>query len=44
MEALLMDVKKAFDHISRAELVKKMLELGVNGNLIEWAQSFLTDR
>ncbi len=41
--ALLMDVKGAFNHVSRAELAKKILELGIDDNLIGWTQSFLTD-
>ena len=40
-----MDVKRAFDHVSRAELAKKkMLELGIDDNLIGWTQFFLTDQ
>lgn len=34
--ALLMDVKGAFDHVSRAELVKKIIELGIDDDLIGW--------
>lgn len=39
-----MDVNGAFDHVSQANLVEKMIKLGVDGNLIRWTQSFLTDR
>lgn len=42
--ALLMDVKGAFDHVSRAELGKRMCQLGIDDDLIGWTQSFLTDR
>ena len=39
-----MDVKGAFDHVSRTRLIERMMELGVDGDLIRWTQSFLTDR
>ena len=42
--ALMMDVKVAFDRVSRAELVQRMADLGVDNDLIGWTQSFLTDR
>ena len=41
---LFMDVKEAFDHVSRTKLVERMIELGIDGDLIRWTQSFLTDR
>ena len=39
-----MDVKKAFDHLSRTQLAQRMFDLGIDNDLIEWTQSFLTDR
>ena len=42
--ALLMDVKGAFDYVSRAKLVQRMKELDIDDDLIGWTQSFLTDR
>ena len=42
--ALLMDVKGAFDHVSRAQLAQRMADLGIDDDLIGWTQSFLTDR
>ena len=39
-----MDVKGAFDHVSRAQLAQKMADLGIDDDLIEWTKSFLTDR
>ena len=42
--ALLMDVKGAFDHVSRARLAKKMADLGIDNDLIGWTQSFLINR
>ena len=42
--ALLMDVKGAFDHVSRAKLAQRMANLGIDNDLIVWTQSFLTGR
>ena len=42
--ALLMDVKGAFDHVSRAQLAQRMADLGIDDDFIGWTQSFLTDR
>lgn len=39
-----MDVKGTFDHVSRAKLVQKMADLSIDNDLIDWTQSFLTDR
>lgn len=35
-----MDAKGTFDHVSRAELAKRMSELGIDNDLIGWTQSF----
>ena len=42
--ALFMDVKGAFDHVSRWQLLARMIELGIDGDLVTWTGSFLTDR
>ena len=42
--ALFMDVKGAFDHVSKGQLLTQMIELGVDGNLVTWTGSFLIDR
>ena len=42
--ALFIDIKRAFDHVSKTSLVKKMIKLGIDGDLIRWTQFFLTDR
>lgn len=42
--ALFMDVKGAFDHVAPAQLTRRMEELGLDGDLIRWTQSFLEDR
>jgi ribonuclease HI len=44
MGALFMDVKGAFDHVNPGKLVARMIELGLDGDLVRWVQSFLTDR
>ena len=41
---LFMDVKGAFDHVSKAQLIARMIELGIDGDLLSWTNSFLTDR
>ena len=42
--ALFMDVKGAFDHVSKGQLFTRMIELGVDGDLVTWTGSFLTNR
>lgn len=42
--ALFMDVKGAFDHFSKTQLISRMVELEIDGNLIRWTRSFLTDQ
>ena len=42
--ALFMDVKGAFDHVLKGQLLTRMIELGVDSNLVTWTGSFLTDR
>ncbi len=32
--ALFLDVKGAFDHVSRSQLVKSMIDLGIDGDLV----------
>ena len=39
-----MDVKWAFDYISRVKLVQRIMHLGIDNDLIGWTQSFLTNR
>ena len=42
--ALFMDVKGAFDHVSKPQLKGRMVELGIDGDLVRWTKSFLTNR
>ena len=39
-----MDVKGAFDHVLKRQLLIYMIELGLDGNLMAWTGSFLPDR
>lgn len=41
---LLMDVKGAFDHVSRGYLLRRLKEVGIDGSIVEWVRSFMTDR
>ena len=36
-----MDVKGAFDHVSRAKLAQKVANLDIDNNFIGWTQLFL---
>jgi hypothetical protein len=42
--ALLLDVKGAFDRVNKQRLLRRMLEVGIAGNIVRWAKSFLSDR
>lgn len=42
--ALFKDVKGAFDHVSKSQLVAQMLELEIDGDLIRWTKSFLINQ
>lgn len=42
--SLLVDVKGAFDYVSRVKLAQRMRQLGIDNDLIGWTQSFLIDR
>jgi hypothetical protein len=41
---LLMDVKGAFDHVSRGRLLARMVEMRIEPNLVRWVNSFMEDR
>ena len=38
-----MNVKGAFDHFSKIKLISHILELRIDGDLISYTKSFLTD-
>ena len=42
--ALLMDIKGAFDYVSRLKFAQRIRQLRIDNDLIGWTQSFLTDR
>jgi len=42
--ALFMDVKSAFNNVSKPHLGKRMEALGIEADLIRWAMSFMSDR
>src|SRR5690606_28046883 len=42
--ALFMDVKGAFDNVSKDRLLHSMTTMGLPGTLITWTDSFLSDR
>ena len=41
---LFIDIKRAFDHVLKTQLVVQMLELEINRDLIYWIKLFLTNR
>ena len=41
---LMMDIKGAFDHVSRNDLIHTLAKLGVQSNLLRWIFSFLSKR
>ncbi|ODM14511.1 hypothetical protein SI65_10133 [Aspergillus cristatus] len=42
--ALFLDVKGAFDHVNPSRLITRLIEFNLDGDLIRWVQSFLTNR
>jgi retron-type reverse transcriptase len=42
--ALFLDVKGAFDYIARKQLLKRMIELKIPGDITRWTDSFLKER
>jgi len=41
---LLMDVKGAFPHVAKGNLIKIMEEMGFEADLVRWVESFMEDR
>jgi hypothetical protein len=39
-----MDIKGAFNYVARKQLLKKMIQLKIPGDLIQWINSFLTNK
>jgi len=44
IDAILLDFSKAFDKVPHQLLTQKLDHYGVRGNLLQWIQSFLTNR
>ena len=42
--ALFLDIKGAFPNVIRQQLVKRLIELKIPGDIIRWVNSFFTDR
>lgn len=42
--ALFMDIKMAFDNVSKRQLLNQMIELELDGDLMTWTSSFMLDR
>ena len=41
---LLLDIKGAFDRVNKRQLLERMIEVGIAGNIVRWVDSFLSDR
>jgi len=41
---LLMDVKGAFPHVAKGNLIKRMEEMGFQADLVRWVESFMEER
>jgi retron-type reverse transcriptase len=42
--ALLLDVKGAFDRVDKQRLLRRMIQVGIAGNIVRWVDSFLSGR
>jgi hypothetical protein len=43
-ETLFLNIKKAFDYITRKQLLKRIIELKIPGDITRWTDSFLKGR
>ena len=41
---LLMDVKGAFQHVAKGNLIKRMEQMGFEADLVRWVESFMEER
>jgi hypothetical protein len=41
---LLLDVKGAFDRVNKKQLLRRIVQVGIPGNIVHWVDSFLSDR
>ena len=44
VDEVFLDFKKAFDKVSHMKLLYKLNRIGIDGNLLHWLSSFLSDR
>ena len=44
VDMLYLDMSKAFDRINHKRLIRKLSNSGIGGNLLNWFESYLTDR
>ena len=44
VDAIYLDLRKAFDTVPHKRLIKKLEGYGVGGNLLKWIEDFLSDR
>jgi len=42
--ALFMDVKSAFNNVSRGHLINRMMQLEMENNIVRWTESFMCER
>jgi hypothetical protein len=41
---LLFDIKGAFDRVNKRQLLKRMVRIGIAGDIVRWVDSFPSDR
>ena len=44
VDVAILDFKKAFDKVAHSRLTHKLNYYGIRGELLQWIQSFLTNR
>ena len=44
IDVLYLDMSKAFDRVSHAELIRRLREFGFGGHILKWFVSYLTNR
>ena len=44
MDIVFLDFAKAFDKVNHQYLITKLANYGIEGNLLDWIKSFLTNR
>ena len=43
IDVLYLDMSKAFDRVSHAELIRRLREFGFGGHILKWFVSYLTN-